>query len=174
MQGAATKPKAADAQQTAAVAGLAAGVPHVLLLSGTPSFGFPSHLFPLLDALYPGAFSDTVLAAAARGGARTTEQSNVAHAVVENRPGRCEFNKAWCGARARAHPGFPIEEHFDGHAFGDELGCIAGHFGPVNTLAFAPHGRSYTSGGEDGYVRIQHFDAEYFEAYEQKVEAARN
>ena len=55
-----------------------------------------------------------------------------------------------------------------------QLGQIGGHFGPCNCLAYAPHGRSYTSGGEDGYVRIQHFDAEYFEAYEQKVEAARN
>lgn len=67
-----------------------------------------------------------------------------------------------------------FEVSFYDHVFDDELGQIGGHFGPCNCLAYAPHGRSYTSGGEDGYVRIQHFDAEYFEAYEQKVEAARN
>ena len=67
-----------------------------------------------------------------------------------------------------------FEVSFFDHVFDDELGQIGGHFGPCNCLAYAPHGRSYTSGGEDGYVRIQHFDAEYFEAYEQKVEAARN
>ena len=43
-----------------------------------------------------------------------------------------------------------FETIFFDHCFSDELGCIAGHFGPVNTLAFAPHGRAYTSGGEDG------------------------
>jgi len=66
-----------------------------------------------------------------------------------------------------------FETVFFDHAFGDELGCIAGHFGPVNTLAFAPHGRSYTSGGEDGYIRINHLDSEYFEAFEKKVAEAQ-
>ena len=66
-----------------------------------------------------------------------------------------------------------FETIFFDHAFGDELGCVAGHFGPVNTLAFAPHGRSYTSGGEDGYIRIHHLDAEYFEAFEKKVAEAQ-
>lgn len=62
-----------------------------------------------------------------------------------------------------------FEVTFYDHVFDDELGSIAGHFGPVNTLAFAPHGRGYTSGGEDGYVRIHHFAQEYFDAFEQKV-----
>jgi translation initiation factor 3 subunit I len=46
--------------------------------------------------------------------------------------------------------------------FGDEIGGIKGHFGPVNALAVSPDGRSFTSGGEDGFVRINHFDADYF------------
>ena len=35
-------------------------------------------------------------------------------------------------------------------------------------LAFAPHGRSYASGGEDGYVRITHFPEDYFDAFSKK------
>jgi translation initiation factor 3 subunit I len=42
------------------------------------------------------------------------------------------------------------------------LGTVKGHFGPVNSLAFNPDGKSYASGGEDGYVRLHHFDKKYF------------
>ena len=55
-----------------------------------------------------------------------------------------------------------FEVSFYDHVFDDELGQIGGHFGPCNCLAYAPHGRSYTSGGEDGYVRIHHLDNDYF------------
>ena len=61
---------------------------------------------------------------------------------------------------------------FYDHVFDDELGFCHGHFGPVNTLAFAPHGRSYTSGGEEGYVRIHHLPRDYFESFEKKVAEA--
>ena len=63
----------------------------------------------------------------------------------------------------------------------DYMGSVKGHFGPVNTLAFNPDGKrflfflvfvnlftifffffSYSSGSEDGYVRVHHFDKEYF------------
>ncbi|TFK13461.1 carbonic anhydrase 4 [Platysternon megacephalum] len=45
----------------------------------------------------------------------------------------------------------------------EEFGRIKGHFGPINSVAFHPDGKSYSSGGEDGYVRIHYFDPQYFE-----------
>jgi len=47
--------------------------------------------------------------------------------------------------------------------FGDELGSIPGHFGPVNVLAFSPDGRSFASGSEDGFVRLHYFPDDYFD-----------
>ena len=44
----------------------------------------------------------------------------------------------------------------------EEFGRVKGHFGPVNSVAFHPSGRGFASGGEDGYVRIHTFDANYF------------
>ena len=43
------------------------------------------------------------------------------------------------------------------------FGTVRGHFGPLNFVAFSPNGKSFTTGGEDGYVRIHHFDSDYFE-----------
>jgi len=42
------------------------------------------------------------------------------------------------------------------------MGAVKGHFGPVNTLSFSPDGKGYASGAEDGYVRLHHFDKDYF------------
>eukprot|EP00249_Psilotum_nudum_P007535 c20636_g1_i1 orf=395-1375(+) len=44
----------------------------------------------------------------------------------------------------------------------EEIGRVKGHFGPINALAFSPDGRGFSSGGEDGYVRLHHFDSDYF------------
>ncbi|KAI9137650.1 eukaryotic translation initiation factor 3 subunit I-like protein [Paraphysoderma sedebokerense] len=43
-----------------------------------------------------------------------------------------------------------------------EIGRVKGHFGPINTIAISPDGKGFTTGGEDGYIRIQHFDPDYF------------
>ncbi|GBG80886.1 hypothetical protein CBR_g31442 [Chara braunii] len=55
-----------------------------------------------------------------------------------------------------------FEAKFYHKIFEEEIGGVKGHFGPINALAFNPDGRSFASGGEDGYVRVHHFDAEYF------------
>jgi len=46
--------------------------------------------------------------------------------------------------------------------FEEELGSIKGHFGPINTIAYSPDGKSFTSGSEDGYLRVHHLDESYF------------
>ncbi|XP_074641996.1 eukaryotic translation initiation factor 3 subunit I-like [Tubulanus polymorphus] len=47
--------------------------------------------------------------------------------------------------------------------FEEEFGRVKGHFGPINSIAFQPDGKGYSSGGEDGYVRCQSFDSDYFD-----------
>ena len=49
-----SKARAADAQQTEAIAALADGVPHILLLSGTPSLSRPFCLWRQVHILRPG------------------------------------------------------------------------------------------------------------------------
>merc|ERR1712241_1008752 len=47
--------------------------------------------------------------------------------------------------------------------FEEEFGRVKGHFGPINSVAFQPDGKGYSSGGEDGYVRLHTFDPTYFD-----------
>jgi translation initiation factor 3 subunit I len=49
--------------------------------------------------------------------------------------------------------------------FEEDMGAVPGHFGPVNALAYFPDGKGFVSGGEDGFVRIHHFDAAYFKEF---------
>ncbi|XP_032837123.1 eukaryotic translation initiation factor 3 subunit I [Petromyzon marinus] len=56
-----------------------------------------------------------------------------------------------------------FEARFFHLVFEEEFGRVKGHFGPINSVAFHPDGKSYSSGGEDGYVRIHYFDSQYFD-----------
>jgi len=55
-----------------------------------------------------------------------------------------------------------FEADFYHSIFAERLGSVSGHFGPINTLAFSPDGKSYVSGSEDGYIRLHHFTDSYF------------
>lgn len=54
-----------------------------------------------------------------------------------------------------------FESRFHHMVFGHELARVKGHFGPINTLAFNPDGRSFASAAEDGYIRLHPLDEEY-------------
>ncbi|KAI5811649.1 WD40-repeat-containing domain protein [Peziza echinospora] len=56
-----------------------------------------------------------------------------------------------------------FEARFYHKIFETEIGRVKGHFGPLNTIAVHPLGNGYASGGEDGYVRVHHFDKSYFD-----------
>ncbi|CDK24887.1 unnamed protein product [Kuraishia capsulata CBS 1993] len=56
-----------------------------------------------------------------------------------------------------------FEARFFHKVFQDEIGRVNGHFGPLNYIAVHPQGTSYASGGEDGYVRLHHFEKSYFD-----------
>ncbi|KAG9316014.1 WD40-repeat-containing domain protein [Chiua virens] len=57
-----------------------------------------------------------------------------------------------------------FETRFWHKVFEEEVGRVKGHFGPVNTIAVDPAGTCYASGGEDGFVRVHHFEESYFRA----------
>ena len=56
-----------------------------------------------------------------------------------------------------------FEARFFHLIFEEEFGRVKGHFGPIQSVAFHPDGKSFSSGGEDGYVRVQAFDPPYFD-----------
>lgn len=58
-----------------------------------------------------------------------------------------------------------FETKFFHRVFAEEFGIVRGHFGPVNSLAFHPEGIGFTSGAEDGYIRVHKFDKDYFEMH---------
>jgi translation initiation factor 3 subunit I len=77
-----------------------------------------------------------------------------------------------------------FETRFWHKVFEEEVGRVKGHFGPINTLSWLlfriddimfsyhffrriavhPGGTCYASGGEDGFVRVHHFDDSYYRA----------
>jgi len=56
-----------------------------------------------------------------------------------------------------------FDARFFHFVFEEEFGRVKDHFGPINSIAFHPDGNSYSSGGEDGYVRVHYFDPSYFD-----------
>jgi translation initiation factor 3 subunit I len=56
-----------------------------------------------------------------------------------------------------------FEARFYHKIFEDEIGRVKGHFGPLNTIAVHPDGTGYSSGGEDGFIRVHSFDKSYFD-----------
>jgi translation initiation factor 3 subunit I len=69
-----------------------------------------------------------------------------------------------------------FEARFYHKIFEDEVGRVKGHFGPLNYIAVDPKGKCYASGGEDGYIRLHHFDKPYFDfmyEVEREVEQGR-
>lgn len=55
-----------------------------------------------------------------------------------------------------------FESRFFHKVYAEEFANVRGHFGPINAVAFSPDGTSFVSGGEEGYIRLHHFDADYF------------
>jgi len=56
-----------------------------------------------------------------------------------------------------------FEARFFHLIFEEEFARVKGHFGPINSIAFHPNGKQYTSGAEDGFLRVHNFDQSYFE-----------
>lgn len=67
-----------------------------------------------------------------------------------------------------------FEVHFYNMINQDELGKVAGHFGPINALVFNPDGRSFFSGAEDGYIRLHFFDNDYYNFIQRRENELRD
>ena len=55
-----------------------------------------------------------------------------------------------------------MESLFYNLATREEIGRVKGSFGTMNSVEFNPDGKSFITGGEDGYVRLCFFDPDYF------------
>lgn len=58
-----------------------------------------------------------------------------------------------------------FETKFFHMVFGEHFGSVKGHFGPVNTLAIHPEGTGFTTGAEDGFIRVHQFDKDYYQLH---------
>ncbi|RMZ96347.1 eukaryotic translation initiation factor 3 subunit I [Brachionus plicatilis] len=56
-----------------------------------------------------------------------------------------------------------FEARFFHLIFEQEFAKVRDHFGPINYVAFHPDGKSYSSAGEDGFVRVHYLDQSYFD-----------
>ncbi len=54
-----------------------------------------------------------------------------------------------------------FETIFHNLMYGEEIGAVQGHFGPVNTLAFSPCGKVFASGAEDATIRLHKLEEDY-------------
>lgn len=64
-------------------------------------------------------------------------------------------------ATTETHEGM-FESLFFHKIYAEKFGFVRGHFGRINTVTFHPDGRSFSTGGDDGYVRIHYLDDDYF------------
>jgi len=77
------------------------------------------------------------------------------HVVLGGGQDAAQVTTTWAGAGK-------FETIFFHKIFAERFGSVSGHVGPINTVTFAPDGRAFSTGGEDGYIRIHHFDSDYF------------
>jgi len=54
-----------------------------------------------------------------------------------------------------------FETRFFHLVYEEEIATVKGHFGPIHALVFSPDGKSFVSGGEDGFVKIYPLEQEY-------------
>jgi len=54
--------------------------------------------------------------------------------------------------------------------FAERLARVPGHFGPINCMRFAPDGRHFVSGGEEGYIRLHRLENGYAQVLEKVIE----
>ncbi len=54
--------------------------------------------------------------------------------------------------------------------FGDLIGTVKGGFSTVTSLAFAPDGRGFCVGSEEGTTRLYKFDDDYLERYSREAD----